>query len=105
MWAVIRTGGKQYVAAPGKKLKIEKIDAAEGGNFVFTEILLTVDDADNIIIGTPMVPGASVNAKVLKQARARKVVVFKYRPKARWRKKRGHRQHYTEVEITGINAK
>src|SRR3989344_1584292 len=96
---------KQYVAAPGKKLKIEKVDVAEGGNFVFTEVLLTVDDADNIIIGTPTVPGATVNAKVLKQARTRKVVVFKYRPKARWRKKRGHRQHYTEVEIIGINTK
>lgn len=105
MWAVIRTGGKQYIAAPGKKLKIEKIDAVEGGNFVFTEVFLTVDDADNIIIGTPTVPGATVNAKVLAQARARKVIVFKYRPKARWRKKRGHRQHYTEVEIIGINAK
>lgn len=105
MWAVIRTGGKQYIASPGKKLKIEKIDASEGADFVFTEVFLTVDDADNIIIGTPTVPGATVNAKVLRQARARKVIVFKYRPKARWRKKRGHRQHYTEVEITGINAK
>ena len=103
MWAVIRTGGKQYIVVPGKKLKIEKIDAAEGGNFVFTEILLTVDDADNIVVGTATVPGASVHAKVLAQARARKVIVFKYRPKARWRKKRGHRQRYTEVEIIGIN--
>src|SRR3989344_1889315 len=105
MWAVIRTGGKQYIASPGKKLKIEKIDASEGADFVFNEVLLTVDDADNIIIGTRTVPGATVNAKVLKHARTRKVVVFKYRPKARWRKKRGLRQHYTEVEIIGINTK
>ncbi|OGZ95479.1 MAG: 50S ribosomal protein L21 [Candidatus Sungbacteria bacterium RIFCSPHIGHO2_01_FULL_50_25] len=105
MWAVIRTGGKQYIVSPGKKLKIEKIDAAEGGNFVCTEVLLSVDDGDNIIIGTPTIPGASIHAKVLLHARARKVIVFKYRPKARWRKKKGHRQHYTEVEITGINTK
>ena len=105
MWAVIRTGGKQYFVAPGKKLKIEKIDVAEGGNFVFDNVLMFVDDAENVTLGTPMVTGATVAAKVLRQARAKKVIVFKYRPKARWRKKKGHRQHFTEVEITGIATK
>lgn len=105
MWAVIRTGGKQYMVSPGKKLHIEKVDAAEGANFVFSDVLMTIDDSENIVLGTPMVKGVSVTAKVLKQARTRKVIVFKYRPKARWRKKKGHRQHYTEVEITGISTK
>ncbi len=105
MWAVIRTGGKQYIAAPGKKLKVEKLGAKEGEPFVFSDVLLTVDDSENVIVGTPNVTGASVKARVTKQARDKKVIVFKYRPKARWRKKKGHRQHYTEVEITDIQVK
>lgn len=100
-WAVIKTGGKQYLVAPGQKLKIEKLDAAEGGVVSFDEVLL-VTDGDEASIGAPYVAGARVEAKILRHARAKKVIVFKYRPKARHRKKQGHRQHFTEVEIKKI---
>jgi len=101
MLAVIRTGGKQYCVSPGQKLRIEKLNAAEGAAINFDEVLL-VADGDKVDIGTPLVNGATVEAKVLKQGRDRKKIVFKYHPKSRYRKKKGHRQHYTEVEISKI---
>lgn len=100
MFAVIKTGGKQYLISPGQKIKVEKLNVNEGG-VVFDEVLL-VADGENVQIGTPTVKDAKVEAGVIKQGRARKVIVFKYRPKARWRKKKGHRQDYSEVEITRI---
>ena len=104
LFAVIRTGGKQYKVRAGQKLRIEKLDAAEGGAVHFGEVLL-VADGEKTEIGTPLVKEASVDAKVLKQARARKQIVFKYHPKSRYRKKKGHRQHFTEVEIQKIVTK
>ncbi|MBI2121832.1 MAG: 50S ribosomal protein L21 [Candidatus Sungbacteria bacterium] len=113
-FAVIKTGGKQYLVEPGKKLKIEKLaapaggeprhgrDAPDGGKFVFDQVLLTAD-GDNVEIGKPLVSGAKVEGKILTQGRARKVIVFKYHRKTRYRKKKGHRQHFTEVEITKIH--
>ncbi len=100
-FAVIKTGGKQYLVRPGQKLKIERLDGAEGAGVSFDEVLLTAD-GDAVNIGAPQVAGARVEAKILRQARAKKVIVFKYRPKARSRVKRGHRQHFTEVEIEKI---
>lgn len=100
-FAVIKTGGKQYLVSLGKKLKIEKLDAPEGGNVVFDEVLL-VADGDNVEIGKPLVSGAKVESRVLGQGRARKVIVFKYHRKTRYRKKKGHRQHFTEVLIEKI---
>ncbi len=100
-FAVIRTGGKQYRVSPGLKLKIEKLDAPEGSTVRFDEVLL-VADGENVDIGAPLVKGATVEAKVLKQGRARKQIVFKYHPKSRYRKKKGHRQWFTEVEITKV---
>lgn len=100
-FAVIKTGGKQYLVRPGQKLKIEKLEAEEGANIFLGEVLLVVD-GDSMVLGTPIVAGAQVEAKILKNARSRKVIVFKYKPKVRYRVKRGHRQHYTEVEITEI---
>lgn len=102
MFAVIKTGGKQYIAEPGKKLKIEKISADESGRVVFDEVLLAAEGQD-VAVGAPTVPGARVEADVTGEGRDRKVIVFKYRAKARWHKKRGHRQHYTEVEIKKIS--
>jgi len=99
--AVIKTGGKQYIVSPGKKLKIEKLDAPEGGKVVFDQVLL-VGDGDNVEIGKPLVLNVKVEGKVLTQGRARKVIVFKYHRKTRYRKKKGHRQHFTEIEITKI---
>ena len=104
MHAVIRTGGKQYLVRPGEKLKIEKLDAPEGGAILFDEVLLVVGDGNDISIGAPTVKDATVEAKVIAQGRSKKIIVFKYRPKARHRKKQGHRQRFTEVEITKITA-
>lgn len=101
MFAVIETGGKQYNVQPGQKVKIEKLDAKEGDSLFFDKVLL-VADGENVKIGTPYVAGAQVEAKVMRQGRGRKVIVFKYHSKARYRKKKGHRQYFTEVEITGI---
>lgn len=101
MFAIIKTGGKQYRVAPGQKLHIEKLDAADGAVIHFPEVLL-VADGENVAIGTPSVKGAKVDAKILRQGRDAKKIVFKYHAKTRYRKKKGHRQHFTEVEITGI---
>lgn len=103
MLAVIKTGGKQYLVSPGKKLKIEKLEAKEGEEVVFNEVLLLEED-NKLEIGDPIISGAKVSGKVLKQAKAKKVIVFKYKPKVRYHKKKGHRQPFTEVEITAISA-
>lgn len=90
------------MVSPGQKLKIEKIEAPEGGDVSFDQVLLI--GGEKTEVGTPTVEGARVEAKVLKQARARKLIVFKYRHKTRSRKKKGHRQHFTEVEIKDIKS-
>ncbi len=100
-FAVIKTGGKQYLVSPGQKIKVEKLDANEGDIFLFDQVLLAGEDK-NAEIGTPTLKGAKVEAKVLKQGRGRKVIVFKYHAKTRYRKKKGHRQSYTEVEIKKV---
>ncbi len=97
-FAVIKTGGKQYLVKEGDKLKIGKIIANEGDNFEFNEILLVAGDKE-LKIGAPLVEGVKVSAKILKQGRSRKIIVFHYHSKTRYRKKAGHRQHFTEVEI------
>ena len=102
--AVIKTGGKQYIVSPGKKLKIEKLPQEEGSEVVFSEVLLLENDTD-IEIGTPFIEGAKVTGKLLEQGKAKKVVVFKFKAKKRERKKRGHRQPFSEIEITGIDSK
>lgn len=99
--AVIKTGGKQYIVSPEQKLKVEKLDAQEGDNFVFDSVFL-VADGEKIEIGTPTVKSAKVEAKVLKQGRAPKVTILKYHSKTRYRKKIGHRQPFTEIEIKSI---
>ena len=98
--AVIKTGGKQYLIKEGDRLKIEKINAEEGDNFDFDKVLLVSDKEVNI--GAPLVEGVKVSAKVLKQGRSRKIVVFHYHSKTRYKKKAGHRQHFTEVKIEKI---
>lgn len=101
-FAVIKTGGKQYKVAEGQNLKIEKLPQAASDAVVFDDVLM-VANGDQIQIGQPKVEGARVTAKVLKKARARKIIILKYRPKKRYKKKMGHRQHYTEVQITKIS--
>ncbi|MEY4731628.1 MAG: hypothetical protein RL681_574 [Candidatus Parcubacteria bacterium] len=100
-FAVIETGGKQYRVSAGQTIQVEKLTAEAGGGVSFKNVLL-IADGDKTDIGTPYVKGAIVEAKVLRDARARKVIVFKYHSKTRYRKKKGHRQHFTEVEITKV---
>jgi len=100
-FAIIETGGKQYKVSQGQKIKVEKLDAAEGGNFIFDKVLLVADDKE-IKIGTPYIEGAKIEAKLLKQGRDKKKIVFRYHSKTRYRKKKGHRQHFTEVETVSI---
>ena len=113
MYAVIVTGGKQYKVSEGDTLFIEKLDAAEGENVTFDEVLVT-GDGENVNVGAPTVDGASVEAKVVKNGKAKKIIVYKYKPKKHYvfkmkrkkneRKKNGHRQPYSKVEIVKINA-
>ncbi len=98
--AVIKTGGKQYIVKEGKKLKVEKIDSPEGGDVNFDKVLLVADK--EVKVGAPLIEGAKVTAKILKQGRTRKIIVFHYHSKTRYKKKAGHRQHFTEVEILEI---
>lgn len=100
MLAIIKTGGKQYIVKPGDKLKIEKLEAKEGDKFTFTEVLL-VEKNNKVEVGAPMIK-AEVEAKIVSHGKADKVIVFKYKPKKRYSRKIGHRQPFTEVEITGI---
>lgn len=99
--AVIKTGGKQYKVAPGQKIKIEKLEGKEGDKISFAEVLL-VSDGKNTQIGQPLIKGAKVSGKILKQDKADKVIVFKYKSKKRYKVKRGHRQPYTLVEIESL---
>ncbi len=103
MLAVIKTGGKQYIVTPGTKIKIEKLNKKEGQEVVFDRVLL-LEKNKKVEIGTPLVKGVKVTGKVLKQGKAKKVIIFKYKPKKRYKKKTGHRQPFTEVEITNIKS-
>jgi large subunit ribosomal protein L21 len=99
--AVIKTGGKQYLVSPGQKIKIEKIDKREGEEITFSEVLL-LKKGRNLKIGNPLIEGAKVIGKVLKQSKGEKVIIFKHRPRSSYKVKRGHRQIFTEVEILKI---
>ena len=101
MFAVIKTGGKQYLVSPGDKIKIEKLDIKEGKETTFKEVLL-LEKNKKLEIGAPLVKGAKVIGKVLKQDKAKKVIIFKYKAKKRYKVKKGHRQPFTEVEILKI---
>ena len=98
--AVIKTGGKQYVVTPKQTLKIEKIEGDKNQEVEFKEVLLVGDiKTGKTEVGDPYVDSTLVRAKILEQGRAKKVTVLKYKPKVRYRKKRGHRQMYTKVQI------
>ena len=103
MYAVIKTGGKQYRVQQGDVIFVEKIDSQANDAVTFEEVLL-VGDGEQTKIGAPVVAGAKVEGKVLSQVKAKKVVVYKYKAKKNERKKQGHRQPYTKVEITAING-
>lgn len=103
MYAVIVTGGKQYKVAEGDVLFIEKLEVEEGAAVTFDQVLMT-GDGENVKVGTPVVDGATVEAKVVKNGKAKKIYVYKMKRKKNYRRKKGHRQPYTKVEITKINA-
>ncbi len=101
MYAVIKTGGKQYRVAAGEKLRVEQIAADVGAEGVLDHVLLGSNGGD-VTMGTPLVSGASVRAKVIAHGRGDKVRIFKMRRRKHYRKSQGHRQNYTEIEILGI---
>ncbi|MCX7709918.1 MAG: 50S ribosomal protein L21 [Clostridia bacterium] len=103
MYAIIETGGKQYRVQEGDVVFIEKLPVIEGDAVTFDKVL-AVSKENAVSVGSPLVSGASVSAKVLGQGKAKKIIVFKYKPKKGYRKKQGHRQPYTKVQIEKINA-
>ena len=102
MYAVIKTGGKQYRVSEGQLLRVEKLPGSAGDKVTFGEVLLVGGDSPKV--GRPLVAGAAVAAEITGQDRGKKLVVFKFRRRKNYRRKNGHRQPYTELKITGITA-
>jgi large subunit ribosomal protein L21 len=102
MYAVIKTGGKQYRVVAGEKLKVEQIPADIGQEIVLDQVLML--GGESVVVGSPLVAGAKVLAKVISHGRGEKVRIFKMRRRKHYQKRQGHRQNYTEIEISAINA-
>ncbi|MBQ1868201.1 MULTISPECIES: 50S ribosomal protein L21 [Selenomonas] len=103
MYAIIKTGGKQYKVSEGDVITVEKLAANEGEAVVFDEVLTVVEGAD-VKVGKPVVEGAKVTGKVEAQGKDKKILVFKYKAKSNYRKRQGHRQPFTKVVIEKIEA-
>ena len=103
MYAVIKTGGKQYKVEQGATIRVEKLEGEAGAKLEFSDVLL-VADGENVKVGTPVVSGAKVSAEIVAQGKGERLVVFKFRRKKAYRRRNGHRQLYTAVKITGISA-
>lgn len=103
MYAVIKTGGKQYRVVAGEKLKVEQITADVGSEIVLDQVFM-VAEGDNIKVGAPLVDGAKVTATIISHGRGEKVRIFKMRRRKHYQKHQGHRQNYTEIQINGISA-
>ena len=104
MFAVIKTGGKQYLVREGQILKVEKLEKEAGDTIEFDAMLIADAEGNDVKVGTPTVSGAKVSAEVLEQGRGKKVSVIKYKPKVRYRRNVGHRQPFTAIKITKIAA-
>jgi large subunit ribosomal protein L21 len=104
MQAVIRTGGKQYVVKPGDVIDVELLNSQQGPEVEFNDVLLISDEGADVKVGSPVVEGAKVTGKILGTKKGKKVIVFKFRRRKGYKKKQGHRQKYSSVEITGIQA-
>lgn len=102
MFAIIETGGKQLKVEQGQEIWVEKLDAEAGSTFTFDQVLMV--GGDSVKVGSPVVEGATVTAKVQKHGRGKKITVFKYKPKKNYKRKQGHRQPYTKLVIEAINA-
>ena len=103
MYAIIKTGGKQYKVAEGETIMVEKLAGNEGDSVVFDQVLAVVNDGD-VRVGKPLVEGAKVTAKVEAQGKERKILVFKYKAKSNYRRRQGHRQPFTKVTIEKIEG-
>jgi large subunit ribosomal protein L21 len=103
MYAVVKTGGKQYRVVAGEKIKVEQIPADVGAEITLDQVLM-VGEGESVKIGAPMLAGAKVTAKVIAHGRHDKVNIFKMRRRKHYQKHQGHRQNYTELEIAGISA-
>lgn len=103
MYAVVKTGGKQYRVSAGEKLKVEQLTADIGAEVVLDQVLL-VADGEDVRMGAPLVDGVSVTAKVVAHGRGEKIRIFKMRRRKHYRKTQGHRQNFTEIEIVGIRS-
>ncbi len=101
MYAVIRSGGKQYTVRPGETLDVEKLDGDAGSSVEITDVLM-VSDGDTVTVGTPSVAGARVVADIVEHGKHKKIIVFKYKNKIRYRKKTGHRQQFTRLNVREI---
>jgi large subunit ribosomal protein L21 len=102
MYAIFRTGGRQYHAEVGKVIDVERLPYEINHNFSINDVLL-IGDGDNTVIGLPLIDGASVALTVVSQYRGRKILVFKYRQRTKYRRMRGHRQYYTSLRVDAIN--
>ncbi len=102
MYAIVETGGKQYRVSEGQTLRVDRIEAEEGSELTLEQVLMV--GGEKVAVGTPYVKGAAVKARVVRHGRARKVVVFKMKRRKNYRRKRGHRQHFTELRILEVRA-
>ncbi|NLZ27535.1 MAG: 50S ribosomal protein L21 [Firmicutes bacterium] len=102
MFAIIESGGKQYRVSEGDTVEVEKLPLAEGEEVIFENVLM-LKDADTLKVGNPFLEGCRVTGRVERQGRARKIIVFKYKPKKNYRRKRGHRQPFTRVIVEKID--
>ena len=101
-FAIIETGGKQYKVHEGGRIKVEKLTAEAGNKVMFDKVLLLAEQNAEVKIGTPYIEGVMIEAEVVRQARDRKKIVFRYHSKTRYRKLKGHRQHFTELKVIKI---
>ena len=102
-YAVIRTGGKQYRVTPGELLRVESLGGEKNGDITFSEVLLTSSDGA-VEIGTPLIFGVTVSARIVEQGKEKKILVFKKKRRKNYSRQRGHRQHFTAVQIKSINV-
>jgi len=102
MYAVFQTGGKQFRAEPGTRIRVPTLDAEPGDTVTFDHVLIAGDGSENVQVGTPVVEGASVKAEVLRHGRGDKVIVFKRKRRKGYRKKQGHRQNFTEIRVDEV---
>lgn len=103
MYAVVKTGGKQYKVAEGQYLKVEKLDGNEGDSITLDQVLM-IADGDNLKIGSPMLEAGKITAKIKSHGRGKKIEIMKFHRRKHHQKKTGHRQYYTEIEITAISG-